>query len=130
MRSILKKFKNYIKKTSIDSSERNRFLMIAISSLILLDYFLFCFISNRNPLMILPSIPLIEHKKDINVYVPDTDGINIIKESRSISIPENKEGYVRLLIEKIIKGSNIENTSIIRGESILSKVCNAAFESV
>ncbi|MBN2039277.1 MAG: hypothetical protein JW864_04510 [Spirochaetes bacterium] len=62
--------------------------------------------------MILPSIPLIEHKKEIFVYVPDTDGVNIIKEPRSISIPENKEGYVRLLIEKIINGSNIENTSI------------------
>ena len=112
MKKLIKKIKIYTNKTSYDLSERNRFLMISISLLILLDYLLFCFISNRNPLMVLPSIPIIENKKTVNVYVPDTDGKNIIKELRSISIPENTEGYARLLIEKVIKGSNIENTSI------------------
>ena len=112
IKNISKAIRTYISITKLDSSERNRFLMISLSLLLLLDYLLFCYISNRNPLMILPSLPLLEDKKTINIYIPDIDGKSIIKESRNISIPEDNEGYAKLLVNKIIKGSNIENTSI------------------
>ena len=106
------KFNNYFNKLKSDISERNRFLMILLFSVFIFDYLLFCYISARNPLNIFPDIPLLEKKQAINVYLPDIDGKTILKERRELSIPEKKEGYARILINIVITGSDIDNTSV------------------
>ena len=112
-RSILKhKFNNYSYKVKSDISEKNRFLMIALFSLFIFDYLLFCYISARNPLNIFPAIPLMEQKRQVKVYLPDIDAKTILKEIREISVPETEDGYASILIDIVIKGSNIDNTSI------------------
>ncbi len=104
--------KNYFQKVKSDSHERNRFLILSFACLIFIDYLLFCYISSKNPFDIFPAIPLLEDRKSINIYIPDIDGISIIRETRQISIPEDKEDYTRMLIHKVVNGSNLENTSI------------------
>jgi hypothetical protein len=106
------RLKNYLNIIKSDIPERNRFMMIFLASLFLFDYLLFCHISARNPLDIFPSIPLLEHKKLINVYLPDIDGKSILKEAREISIPDDKEGFAKMLTDIVINGSNVDNTSI------------------
>jgi hypothetical protein len=106
------KIKNYFYRIKSDLQERNRFLMLSFASLIFIDYLLFCYISSKNPINIFPAIPLLEDKKIITIYIPDTDGITMIKETRRIAFPENNEAFVKTLIDRVIKGSSIENTSI------------------
>ncbi len=54
---------------------------------------------------------MLKHNNKVNIYLPDTDGKTILKETAELSIPDNSEGYAELLIWKIIKGSSVENTS-------------------
>ncbi|MBN2401558.1 MAG: hypothetical protein JXN64_04090 [Spirochaetes bacterium] len=110
--TIKYKIKNFFYIIKSNVSERNRFLMISLASLFLFDYLLFCYISARNPFNIFPSFPLLEDKKLINVYLPDIDGKTILKETREISVPDDKKGYAKILIDLVIKGSIFENTSI------------------
>lgn len=110
-KSAKNRLNNYHNKIKSDIPSRNRFLMLFLSSLFLFDYLLFCYITAGNPLDIFPSFPLLEDKKMLHVYLPDTDGKSILKESREISIPENKEEYAKILIGLVIKGSDIDNTS-------------------
>ena len=117
MKEIIKKITpdkllNYYRAVRTNMAERNRFIMIALSLLFIFDYLLFCFIAEKNPVDIFPSIPLLRDTEEINVYLPDTDGKSLITETREISIPENSENYVRILLKYIIKGSYYENTSI------------------
>jgi hypothetical protein len=109
---IIYKFKPYFQRIKSEIPERNRFLMLSFAALILIDYLLFCFISSKNPINIFPVFPLIEEEKSINIYIPDIDGNTIIKETRKIAASDDNEAYVRTLIDKVIKGSNVENTSI------------------
>jgi hypothetical protein len=102
----------YFQRIKSEKTERNRFLMLSFASLFLIDYLLFCYISSKNPINIFPVIPLLEDIKTINIYIPDIDGNTIIKETRRIAKPDNNEAFVRTLIDGVIKGSNIENTSI------------------
>ncbi len=109
---FLIRLKRYFIKVRSDVKERNRFMMISLSLLFILDYLMFCFISDRNPLKIFPSIPLLNNEKSVNIYLPNIDGKHIFKEKREISIPDTNEGFALSLIEKIIRGSVTENTSI------------------
>lgn len=119
LKEIIKKYHNFISfnlksyshNIKSDVKERNRFLILSLSFLFLVDYLLFCYISERNPLNIFPSLPLLENTKTINIYLPDIDGKTILKETREISIPDGNEGYVKLIISKLISGSTIDNTS-------------------
>jgi hypothetical protein len=120
-RVIKYKLKNYLNKIKLEIPERNRFLMLFLASLFLFDYLLFCYISSRNPLNIFPSIPLLEDKKLIHVYLPDIDWKSILKETREISIPDSKEEYAKILINIVINGSNVDNTSVAVPVSLFNR---------
>jgi hypothetical protein len=120
-RKIKSRLRNYFIRIKSDKPERNRSMMLFLASLFLFDYLLFCYISSQNPFNIFPSIPLVEYRKMINVYIPDTDGKSIIRETREISIPDIKEEYVKLLINIVINGSNIDNTSVAVPVSLFNR---------
>jgi len=113
MDSLKKNFLTLKKNIEINKIERNRFLMILISTLFIIDYLGFCYLVNRNPFNIFPSFPIMDKKKQITLYLPDIDGKNIIKEERRVSIINDLEKLVRQLFEEVITGSNFKNTSII-----------------
>jgi hypothetical protein len=109
---------NYQFKIKSEIPQRNRFIMLSLTSLLLFDYLLFCYISARNPFNIFPTIPLIQDTKSVNIYLPDIDGETILKETREISIPDDKKGYAKQLITMVVNGSNIDNTSEVIPVSI------------
>ncbi|MFH0977287.1 MAG: hypothetical protein V1874_16020 [Spirochaetota bacterium] len=101
----------YNNKIKSEIPERNRFIMLSLTFLLLFDYLLFCYISARNPFNIFPAIPLLQDIKSINIYLPDIDGEKILKEAREITVHNDKKGYAMQLITMVASGSNVDNTS-------------------
>jgi hypothetical protein len=130
IKNIRERILIYKKKISSDNIERNRFLVLFITLLFLFDYLVFCYHTEKNPFNIFPSIPILEDKKLINVYLPYLDGQSILKESRRVSVIDNDQGFVRLLFKIVVKGSYYENTAavvpvdiVIRGVWIYEGSC-------
>jgi hypothetical protein len=113
IKNIRERIGSYRKVISSDNIERNRFLVLFISFLFVFDYLVFCYNTEQNPFDIFPSMPVLDDKKLINVYLPDLDGKSILKESRRVSIIDNGEGFIRLLFKMVVKGSYFENTSAV-----------------
>lgn len=113
IKNIRERILGYRRIVSSDSIERNRFLILFISFLFVFDYLVFCYHTEKNPFDIFPSMPVLDDKKLINVYLPDLDGKSILKESRRVSIVDNGEGFIRLLFKMVVKGSYFENTSAV-----------------
>jgi hypothetical protein len=113
IKNIRERILIYKKKISSDNIERNRFLVLFITLLFLFDYLVFCYHTEKNPFNIFPSIPILEDKKLINVYLPYLDGQSILKESRRVSVIDNDQGFVRLLFKIVVKGSYYENTAAV-----------------
>lgn len=101
------------KYNGLNKIERTRFLVLLISLLLILDYVMFSYHTDKNIFNIFPSMPSIDFRSDINIYVPDKDAKNILKESRSILVPAEKEIYAGMLYRMIAKGSRFDNTSNI-----------------
>ena len=101
------------KYNGLSKIERNRFLVLFISLLLILDYLMFSYHTDKNILNIFPSMPRIDFRSDINIYVPDKDAKKILKESRSVLVPAEKEIYAGMLYRMIAKGSRFDNTSNI-----------------
>lgn len=99
-------------KVSADPVKKKRFIVLAVSITFLADYVMFSYITDKNILDIFPSIPALESKKDINIYIPFSKDNKIIKEQRSVPEYENRESYVKFLVHTVIKGSIYENTAI------------------
>ncbi|MBN1531908.1 MAG: hypothetical protein JXA20_04540 [Spirochaetes bacterium] len=94
-----------------DPKERNRILIIALSLLFLLDYFMFCFHIEKNILDIFPSIPLLPQRDYITLYLPGLDGKSLLPEQREIPEYDSEEQSVRFLFSAVSRGSIYENTS-------------------
>ncbi len=96
-----------------DRKEKNRIVMLLIAILFILNYIIFCFHTDKNPFDVFPSLPIKDKRVEINIYLPDIDGKSIIKETQKIIKMENQDILVRLLFNKVIAGSEYENTSVI-----------------
>lgn len=94
----------------VKGKERNRFIVIFLSSLFLLDYLMFSYHTDKNIFDIFPSIPVIEDKVDISIYIPSLDGASVLKEKRSVPRFGSSERYAKFLIAQVMKGSMYENT--------------------
>ena len=53
-----------------DVKEKNRIILLALSSLFVLDYMMFSYHIDKNIFDIFPSIPVLENKKTVNIYIP------------------------------------------------------------
>ncbi len=94
-----------------DVRERNRIILLALSTLFLLDYIMFSYHIDKNIFNIFPSIPVLESKKTINIYIPSEGCKNIISEKRDIYSGLENENLVQRLFELVADGSYFENTS-------------------
>lgn len=102
-----------INKFAPEKRDKNRYLMAFLALLFIMDYILFCVHAEKNPFDIFPVFPVEDRRKTINVYLPDIDGKSLIKESKKVSVIKDKKGYIRLLFQKVLDGSEYENTSIL-----------------
>jgi len=93
-------------------TERNRTLLLFVSLVLLMDYLMFSYHTGKNIFDIFPSIPVVSDKEKRTVYLPDPDGKTLLKETRKLSVPEDREMFVRMLYRVVVKGSIYDNTSM------------------
>lgn len=100
---------NYYSK---DKKERNRIAILALSSLMFLNYVMFSYHIESNIFDIFPSIPVIEDRVTINIYIPSEGASEIISEERVIHDGLPDEVLVKKLFSLIAAGSFYENTAL------------------
>jgi len=91
--------------------EKNRIILLALSSLFILDYMMVSFHIDKNVLDIFPSIPVLEDKKTVNIYIPSEGCKEILTEKREIYSDLEDESLVHRLFDLVADGSYFENTS-------------------
>ena len=107
------KIETAINKFALEKTKKTRYLMVLLASLFIMDYFLFCIHAEKNPFDIFPVFPVKDQRKVINIYLPDIDGKSLIKEAKKVSAIKDKKNYIQLLFQKVINGSEYENTAVI-----------------
>lgn len=109
------KIRTLITETKIgmdkDVKERNRVILLALSALFVLDYIMLSFHIDKNILDIFPSIPVLEDKKTVNIYIPSEGCKEILTEKREVYSDLEDESLVQRLFDLVADGSYYENTS-------------------
>lgn len=98
-------------KMAADVKERNRILLLAFSALFVLDYVMVSYHIDKNVFNIFPSIPVLEERKEVNIYLPSEGCKEIITEKREVYSDLEDESLVRRLFKLVADGSYFENTS-------------------
>lgn len=100
-------------KTGMENSvkERNRVILLALSALFVLDYIMLSYNIDKNILDIFPSIPVLEDKKTVNIYIPSEGCKEILAEKREVYSDLEDESLVQRLFDLVADGSYYENTS-------------------
>ncbi|TAL33962.1 MAG: hypothetical protein EPN93_13090 [Spirochaetes bacterium] len=113
-----------------DRIERNRMLVLGISLALIFNYVVFCFHTGKSVFDIFPSFPVIDTRDELVVYIPDTDGKTLLKETRNIPALDDRDELVRLLFKSVAVGSYYENTSMavpadlgVRGVWFFEETC-------
>lgn len=99
-------------KIRAGGKQKNRTILLMVSLLLLLDYLMFCHHTEKNIFNIFPSFPVLSDKEHRTVYLPDLDGKSLITERRELSVPNDRDEFVRLLYKIVSKGSIYDNTSM------------------
>lgn len=94
-----------------DRQEKNRIMILLVSALFLIDYAMFSYHVDKNLFDIFPSIPVIESKDKINIYIPSEGCREIISEKREIETDVEEDLLVKKLVSLVAEGSYFENTS-------------------
>lgn len=89
--------------------KQNRTIVLILSLVLVADYLMICLHTGRNPIDIFPSIPVLDMRDEITVYVPSPEG-KILKESRLVDISDDEEFYAKRLVHFVTSGSAFENT--------------------
>jgi hypothetical protein len=96
---------------SLELRKQNRITLLIISLVLICDYFMICGLAGKNPASIFPSLPVLDFRDSVTIYLPSTEGL--LKEKRLIEIPESNEEYISRLTRFVIEGSAFENTRIM-----------------
>ncbi len=97
---------------SKEKKEKIRIAVLALSSVLFLDYVMFSYHVESNIFDIFPSIPVVEDKVKINIYIPSEGAAEIISESREIHNNLEEEVLIKKLFSLVAAGSYYENTAL------------------
>ena len=119
LKEIISRIYNMIKKYISDTKaemaksekEMNRIYILATASLFLFIYILFSYHIDKNVFNIFPSIPLLEDKKTIDIYIPSEGCKEILTEQRNIYSRLENESLIEKLFNLVCAGSYFENTA-------------------
>jgi len=92
--------------------KQNRTIVLVLSLVLVADYLMICLHTGRNPIDIFPSIPVLDMRDEITVYVPSPEG-KMLKETRLVDISDDEELYAKRLVHFVTSGSAFENTRIM-----------------
>ncbi len=93
--------------------ERSRFFVLCISLVLLADYLMFCYLADKNIFNIFPALPELDFRTPVFVYVPDREAKTILKETRQVRVPHEREVYAAMLYRAVVRGSMFDNTAAI-----------------
>jgi hypothetical protein len=94
-----------------DPKEKTRIIILLVSAMFLIDYIMFSLHVDKNILDIFPSIPVLESKDEINIYIPSEGCKEILSEKRKIETDIDEDILVKKLVALVAEGSYFENTS-------------------
>ncbi len=94
-----------------DPREKTRIIILLVSALFFIDYIMFSLHVDKNILDIFPSIPVLESKDEINIYIPSEGCKEILSEKRRIETDIDEDILVKKLVALVAEGSYFENTS-------------------
>ncbi|MBP8083917.1 MAG: hypothetical protein KAZ87_12015 [Spirochaetes bacterium] len=97
---------------SSDLRSRNRKILLFAFSLVMLDYLFICYHVDRSPFDLVPSLPHIDVRNEINVYVTDLDGKSVLKEKRLVDKGSSDKEFAYKLVSFVFAGSKFENTRL------------------
>lgn len=103
----------------LDTKKRYRALLLAISVVCIVDYCAISVLDDKNLFDIYPSLPALDTRKTIDIFVADIDAKSILKEKRRVLLPQDDEGKVNRLLKLVAEGSEFENTRAIAPVDII-----------
>ncbi len=116
LEKIRKKYRDIvyiIQNPPEDRKKRYRKILLFVSVLCIIDYLAFSYLAHNNVFDIFPSIPVIDTRDQVNVYLPDLQTDRMLKETRLIKRSDDMSVQVRQLVKTVARGSKYENTSVI-----------------
>ncbi len=96
-----------------DTKKRYRMMLLAVSIVCIVDYVAISILTDKNIFDIYPSLPALDTRETIDIFVADLDAKSILKETREVLLPRDNESKVRRLIKLVAEGSEFENTRAI-----------------
>ena len=90
----------------------NRYLILTLGAVFVLDYFMFCYHSEKNVFSFFPELPVISKQKEVTVYLPALDGQSLLEEKRMAASYESRERFIKFLFNAVVKGSKFQNTAL------------------
>lgn len=97
---------------ALDQTGKNRVIVLTLALIIVADYLMISYHTGRNPLNIFPSLPVLDMRDKITVFIPSTDG-QLLKENRIVQKSDDHETYIKRLVQFVITGSMYENTRVM-----------------
>ncbi len=113
---IKEKFRNLVfvvQNPPADRKERNRKLLLFISVVCIVDYLALSYLADKNIFDVFPSLPVLDTRDEIVVYLPDLQASTMMKENRMITRSGDTHIQVRELVKIVARGSKYENTAIL-----------------
>lgn len=94
-----------------DPKEKTRITILLLSAIFLLDYIFISLHIDKNIFDIFPSLPAVESKDKVKIFIPSEGCKEIISEYRTIDKDVDEDIFVAKLLSLVAEGSWFENTS-------------------
>ncbi|MGQ9844523.1 MAG: hypothetical protein ACUVRK_13315 [Spirochaetota bacterium] len=96
-----------------DTKKRYRVILLVVSVLCIVDYAAISVLTDKNFFDIYPSLPALDTRDTIDIFVADLDAKSILKETRQVLLSGDNESRVRRLVKLVAEGSEFENTRAV-----------------
>ncbi|MGL4369425.1 MAG: hypothetical protein ACRCUT_07120 [Spirochaetota bacterium] len=113
-KKVINKAEDYYRRyKALEPRKQNRVLVLTLAIIFFGDYTMACYLIGKNPVDIFPSIPVLDFRDEVTIYLPSPDGDESLKETRLVDKGDSDEGYITRLVHFILAGSNFENTRMM-----------------
>ncbi len=102
---------NIKKEYKSGKAGKQRVLIVAVSLVFVMDYMMFSYHTASSVFDIFPSIPALDNKKIVDIYIPSEGAEKIISEKREVNPELSGENLAKKFFALVAKGSFYDNTS-------------------
>lgn len=113
--------KTYKNRYLSDSRWRRRVNLVAIGTILVIDYLLISALADKNVFDIIPSIPKLEQRQAVTLYVPVFHSDELSSEKVLMDTYKSRERTIDFIVNRVLAGSRYENTAPFVPVDILLK---------